>query len=86
MREFRFGFSALRQLLAEIIALLESVNASAAVNKLLLAGKERVALRADFDLDIGLCGTRFDYVSASALNRGRLICGMNSLFHYSHLI
>ena len=40
--------------LFHIETLLEAINASAAVNQLLLAGKEGVALGANFDLQLGL--------------------------------
>jgi hypothetical protein len=64
-------------------SLLELVNASACINKLLLAGEEGVALGADFNSDLaavrGLGGYGF---AAGATNYALLIIGMNSGFHF----
>ena len=68
-------------LLVQIVLLLETVYASACINKLLLTGKEGVALGADFNLDVLLRGTGFDNLAASAGNGCSLILGMNVLFH-----
>lgn len=70
-----------KSLLIEVKLLLESVYTSACVNKLLLACKERVALGADFYLDVRLCGTSFDYVTASALDSSSLVAGMDTFLH-----
>ncbi len=35
--------------------LIETVNTSAGINKLLLAGEERMAVGTNFDLDVALC-------------------------------
>jgi hypothetical protein len=43
------------KLFAEIETLVKAVNASACVNKLLLAGKERMALGANIYTDIFFC-------------------------------
>ena len=43
------------RLFAQSVTLLEHINASTCVNQLLLAGKERMALGADFNFDILLC-------------------------------
>lgn len=61
--------------------LFKSVYASARVNKLLLAGVERVALGANFNSDVFLCGTRLDDIAASAGYRCFLVVGMDTLFH-----
>ena len=66
----------------ELKSLLESVNTSAGINKLLLAGEERMALGADFYLDILLCGTGLYNVAASAGYGSLLIIRMDALFHY----
>ncbi len=76
--------------LLQVELLVELVNTTAAVNKLLLTGEERVALRADFHLNILLCGTGFNYVAAGTFNGSGLVIGMDSLFHYvtafSHIV
>ena len=51
-KKSRRSATALLQLLVKIVLLLELVNSSACVNQLLLSCKERVALRADFNLYI----------------------------------
>lgn len=43
------------KLLVKIIALLESVNTSACINKLLFACEERMALGTDINAQIALC-------------------------------
>ena len=85
MREFSFSIRRNANSVAQVVALLKSVNASAAVYQLLFTGVERVALGADLYLDVLLGGTCFDNVSASALNGSSLVCGMDSLFHDCHL-
>ena len=67
----------------ELESLLESVNTSAGINELLLTGEERVALGANFYLDILLCGTGLDDVSAVAGNGSLLILGMDTFLHFS---
>ncbi len=63
--------------------LLESVNTSADVNKLLLTGEEGVALRADFNVDIAaLGGSGLVGCAASALDGYFVIFGMYSSFHF----
>ena len=76
------GFTSV--LLIEIEALFESVNTSAGVYKLLLTGKERVALRADFNLDALLCGTGFNLVAASAFDDSLFVFRMDSFLHCRH--
>ena len=65
----------------ELESLLESVNTSAGINKLLLTGEERMALGANFYLDILLCGTCLYNVTASAGDGSLLVYGMDTLFH-----
>jgi hypothetical protein len=56
----------------------EPLNASRRVNQPLLAGKERVANRADFHMDVALVGrTRFKIASAGANHLHRGVIGMN---------
>jgi hypothetical protein len=61
--------------------LLEAVNASAGINQLLLAGKERVALGANFDLQLGLDRPRLKRLTAYATDDGLAIFGMDLFFH-----
>ncbi len=66
-------------------SLVELVNASACINELLLACIERMALGADFNLDILLCGHSLDHVAAVAGNCCLNKVRMDSLFHDCHL-
>lgn len=68
--------------LLNVETLLESVNTSACINKLLLACVERMALRADFNLNILLCGASIDHIAASAGNSGIIILRMDTFFHF----
>ncbi len=68
-------------LLLQAEFLVELINASAAVDKLLLTREERVALGTDFYLDILFSRTSFDHVAAGALNGSGLVIGMNTVFH-----
>jgi hypothetical protein len=61
--------------------LLEAVNASAGINQLLLAGKERVALGANFNLQLGLDRPRLKRLTAYATDDGLAIFGMDLFFH-----
>jgi hypothetical protein len=64
------------------IALVEAIDASCGVDQLLLAGKERVASGADFDVQIALLGrARRERLAASAGNCDIDVFWMNSWFH-----
>lgn len=65
--------------------LLELVNASAGINQLLSASKERMALRADIYIKIRLNGASLEGFAASAFDNGLAEFGMNAVFHYYHL-
>src|SRR5689334_2636900 len=59
----------------------EALDAAFSVDQLVLAREERMAIRANFDLDVGLGGAGLDDITASAAH-GRLnVLRMNSLFH-----
>jgi len=74
------------ELLIHTEALFESIHTSAAVNELLCAREERVALRANLNSDVLLGGRGVDLSPTNAANSCRFITGMNSLFHlYSPL-
>ena len=70
------------KLFAQIETLLEPIDASAGVNQLLLAGKEGMAIAADFHADVLLGGADLELVAAGTLDGGHLILGMNTLFHF----
>ena len=70
------------KLFAHVETLLEPIDASAGVNQLLLAGKEGMAIAADFHVDLLLGGTDLELIAAGTLDGGHLIVGMNTLFHF----
>ena len=72
-------------LLVHVEALLESVNTSAGIDQLLLAGIEGMAIAANFNTDILLGGAYLELVAACALDGSGLVLGMDSLFHLFHL-
>ena len=80
--EGRFSESFRRNLVGDTETLLELVDASAGVNQLLLAGKEGMAIAADFHADVLLGGADLELVAAGTLDGGHLILGMNTLFHF----
>ena len=60
---------------------LEFLYATSRVHKLLFAGKERVALGTDFNVNILHRGTRLDDVAAGTIDRRFFILRMDTLFH-----
>ena len=66
--------------------LVELGNAAAGIDQLLLASVERMALGANFDVDLGLGGTSLDDVAASAGDGAVNVVRMDTLFHSFHLI
>ena len=62
---FHFGMCGLR-LLDALSELLETVNAAASIDELLLARIERMTLRADFRIDDGVGRARDEFVAADA--------------------
>ena len=67
-------------------SLLELVQATACIDKLLLAGVEGVALGADLNGDVLLGGAGLDHGAASAPDGGLLVIGMDSFLHGSYLL
>ena len=65
--------------------LLESVNASAGINQLLLAGIERVALGADLNTNVLLGRTSGKDIAARAADGGLFVLGMDTFLHFFHL-
>jgi hypothetical protein len=60
----------------------EALDASGGIDQLLLAGEKRVAIRADFEVNIALMGgSGGKRVPAGAHHADFVICGMNLLFH-----
>jgi hypothetical protein len=76
----RFCLGGFRLFLA--VAFVEAVNAPGSVNQLLLAREKRVALRADFDVQVFLARrARGKTVAAGALHLDFVVFRMDSLFH-----
>ena len=67
--------------LLHAVTLLELINASAAVDQLLTAGEEGVALGADFDLELALDGTALEGLTAGTANDALAVGRMDVLFH-----
>ena len=68
--------------LCALKSLLKLVNASACIYKLLLAGKEGVALGANFNSHLAaLGGLGGNGLAACATNDALFVIGMNSGFH-----
>src|ERR1700676_4121000 len=62
----------------------EALYTTGGVPQLLLAGEERMAVRADFDADVALMsGAGHKSVAARAMHAHFVVCGMNSWFHRS---
>lgn len=67
--------------LFEVELLLELINSTARINKLLFSGEERMALRANIDAQIVLGRSGHESLTASALNRYFLVFGMKIFLH-----
>ena len=71
-----------RLLLESSDSLLELIHTSAGVNKLLLTGKERMALGANFNFDLAaLGGLGFYGLAACTSDDALFVLRMDSLFH-----
>ena len=68
-------------LLVVAVLLIELIDTSLSSGSLLCAGVERVALGADFDVDLRRCGSGHECIAAVAGNSCLIILGMNSLSH-----
>ena len=70
--------------LLAIVLFIESLNASASINELLLTRKEGMALGADFNLHLRyvLSGAREEAVTASAGDGDFMVIRMNTFFHF----
>src|SRR3954470_24185151 len=69
--------------LGALEAALEALHPAAGVHQLLLARVERVAVRADLDVEVGLRRTRDELVAARAANGRDDVLGMDASFHCS---
>lgn len=63
------------------VALLELVHTAAGIDKLLLAGIERVALGTNFHLQLGLSGSGRERRTAYAANDRLTVLGMDAFLH-----
>ena len=61
--------------------LVELGNAAAGIDQLLLTSVERMALGANFDVDLGLGGTSLNDVAACAGDGAVNVVRMDTLFH-----
>jgi hypothetical protein len=59
----------------------ELVHAAGGVNKFLFAGKERVAVAANIDVDLTLRAAGYKRVAAGTVHVAGLVLGMNLGFH-----
>ena len=68
------------------VTLIKAIDASCGVDQLLFAGKERVAGRTDFDVQVTFAGrASLERLAARAGNGYFVVFGMNSWFHSSSL-
>ena len=64
-------------LLAVAVLLIELIDTTLSSSSLLRAGVERMALGADFDVNLRLCRTGYESVAAVAGNGCLIILGLN---------
>jgi hypothetical protein len=69
--------------LLQTVFLVETINTSTGVNQLLLAGVERVALGADFNLDVLFGGAGLNDLAACASDGRLLVLGVDTFLHFS---
>jgi hypothetical protein len=67
-------------------ALVETVNTTTGVNDLLLASVERVAFRANVQVQIATSGVDLEFVTAGALDLNCLVLWVDTFFHGQPLI
>ena len=68
-------------LVAQTVLSVELIDTTLGCCSLLCAGVERVALGADFDVDLRLCGSGYECVAAVAGHSCLIILGLNRSFH-----
>ena len=67
------------------IALVEAIDASCGIDQLLLAGKERVASRTNFNVQVTfLSGASLERLAARAGDGNINVFWVNSWFHFDH--
>ena len=71
--------------LLQAVFLVETVDTSTGVNKLLLAGVERVTLGANFNLDVLLGRTSLNNCTTRASDSSLFVLGMDTFLHEFHL-
>src|SRR6185436_8476174 len=64
-----------------LVALLEALDAPRRVDELLLAGEERVALRADLEAQLGVGRSGGERLPARAGDRDHVVLGVNPALH-----
>ena len=69
-----------RLLLAELLP--ETLDATRRIDETLLAREERMALRADVRVNLGLGGTSLERIAAGALDGRRRVYGVDVWFHF----
>ncbi len=70
----------------DAVLTIELINAASCGSGFLLASVERMALGADFYVDLLLSGSGYELVAAVADHLGLIILRMNSVFHFFHLV
>ena len=68
-------------ILLQAKSLVEPINASTGIDQLLLAGVERLALAANFDVDLRLGVTGVDHIAAGTSDGAVHIVRMDALLH-----
>lgn len=71
--------------LLQTVFSVETVDTSTGVNKLLLAGVERVTLGANFNLDVLFCRTSLNNCTTRASDSSLFVLGMDTFLHEFHL-
>ena len=70
-----------RSVLLDAVASVELLDTTSGVDNLLLTSVERVASRADFNLQVLGGGLGLDHIATGAMNLAKLIIGMNTFLH-----
>ena len=71
--------------LLQTVFLVETVHAAACIHKLLLAGIERVALGANFNLNVLFGRTSLNNCTTRASDSSLFVLGMDTFLHEFHL-
>jgi hypothetical protein len=68
------------------VFLLESLDATSAVNELLFAREERMTGRTDFQMNLFFRRARHERFAAGAFDRDKIVFGMTFLFHNNYCL